>query len=54
MIRSMTGYGDAERDTAIVRQFGAHVATAIANARLFEQARLDADAFETLEPNKKR
>jgi len=38
----------SERDTAIVRQFGAHVATAIVNARLFERARLDADAFETL------
>ena len=37
-----------ERDTAILRQFGAHVAMAIANARLFERQRRDAEAFETL------
>jgi sigma-B regulation protein RsbU (phosphoserine phosphatase) len=37
-----------ERDTAILRQFGAHVAMAIANARLFERQRRDAAAFETL------
>jgi sigma-B regulation protein RsbU (phosphoserine phosphatase) len=36
------------RDVAIVRQFGAHVAVALVNARLFEQSRLDAEAFETL------
>lgn len=39
-------YGD--RDVQILRQFGAHVAVAIENARLFEQAHRDADAFETL------
>ncbi len=33
---------------AILRQFAAHVATAIVNARLFEQQRQDAEAFETL------
>ena len=38
----------SERDAAILRQFAAHVALALANARLFEQQRLDADAFETL------
>jgi sigma-B regulation protein RsbU (phosphoserine phosphatase) len=37
-----------ERDAAILRQFAAHVATAIVNARLFEQQRLDAEAFELL------
>src|SRR5687767_14920079 len=37
-----------ERDVQILRQFGAHVAVALENARLFEQARRDADAFETL------
>jgi phosphoserine phosphatase RsbU/P len=36
------------RDVAIVRQFGAHVAVALVNARLFERSRLDAEAFETL------
>jgi len=35
-------------DVAIVRQFGAHVAAALANARLFERERADAAAFETL------
>jgi phosphoserine phosphatase RsbU/P len=35
-------------DTAIVRQFGAHVAVALVNARLFERSRRDAEAFETL------
>src|SRR5687768_12377950 len=39
-------YGD--RDVQILRQFGTHVAVALENARLFEQARKDADAFETL------
>ena len=36
------------RDVAIVRQFAAHVAVALVNARLFEHVRRDADAFETL------
>jgi sigma-B regulation protein RsbU (phosphoserine phosphatase) len=36
------------RDVAIVRQFGAHVAVALVNARLFEGSRRDAEAFETL------
>ena len=36
------------RDVAILRQFGAHVAVALANARLYERSRRDADAFETL------
>ena len=35
-------------DLPIVRQFAAHVAVALANARLFERVRLDAEAFETL------
>jgi len=35
-------------DVAIVRQFGAHVAVALVNARLFDRSRADADAFETL------
>ena len=35
-------------DVSIVRQFGAHVAVALVNARLFERSRLDAEAFETL------
>jgi sigma-B regulation protein RsbU (phosphoserine phosphatase) len=38
----------SERDAAILRQFATHVALALANARLFEQQRLDAEAFETL------
>jgi sigma-B regulation protein RsbU (phosphoserine phosphatase) len=37
-----------ERDVQILRQFGAHVAVALENARLFDQERRDADAFETL------
>ena len=37
-----------ERDVAILRQFAAHVAVALVNARLFERSRRDADAFETL------
>lgn len=36
------------RDVAIVRQFAAHVAVALVNARLFEHSRRDAEAFETL------
>ena len=35
-------------DVSIVRQFGAHVAVALVNARLYERSRLDTDAFETL------
>src|SRR4029079_8377168 len=35
-------------DTEIVRQFGAHVAVALVNARLFDRSKRDADAFETL------
>jgi len=35
-------------DVALVRQFAAHVAVALVNARLFERSRSDADAFETL------
>jgi sigma-B regulation protein RsbU (phosphoserine phosphatase) len=35
-------------DAAVLRQFGAHVAVALVNARLFEQSRTDAAAFETL------
>jgi sigma-B regulation protein RsbU (phosphoserine phosphatase) len=38
----------SERDAAILRQFAAHVATALVNARLFEQEKLDGQAFETL------
>ncbi|MEZ5316700.1 MAG: SpoIIE family protein phosphatase [Vicinamibacterales bacterium] len=38
----------SERDAAILRQFGAHVATSLVNARLFERERADAEAFETL------
>ncbi|HYN10782.1 MAG TPA: GAF domain-containing protein [Vicinamibacterales bacterium] len=37
-----------ERDVAILRQFAAHVATALVNARLFKQQRHDAEAFELL------
>ena len=35
-------------DVDVLRQFGAHVAVGIVNARLFERSRSDADAFETL------
>jgi sigma-B regulation protein RsbU (phosphoserine phosphatase) len=38
----------SERDVAILRQFAAHVATALVNARLFAQERHDAEAFEAL------
>src|SRR5690606_6647308 len=38
----------SERDVAILRQFAAHVATALGHAQLFEQQRSDAEAFETL------
>lgn len=37
-----------EADLPILRQFGAHVAVALENARLFEQERRDAETFETL------
>jgi sigma-B regulation protein RsbU (phosphoserine phosphatase) len=35
-------------DVELLRQFAAHVAVSIVNARLFERVRSDADAFETL------
>jgi phosphoserine phosphatase RsbU/P len=35
-------------DVDLIRQFGAHVAVGIVNARLFERSRSDAEAFETL------
>src|SRR3954469_21880502 len=35
-------------DVALLRQFGAHVAVALVNARLFEHTRSDAEAFEML------
>jgi sigma-B regulation protein RsbU (phosphoserine phosphatase) len=35
-------------DVDLLRQFGAHVAVGIVNARLFEGSRSDAEAFETL------
>ena len=38
----------AANDVALIRQFGAHVAVGIVNARLFERSRTDAEAFETL------
>lgn len=38
----------SEEDVPIVRQFAAHVAVALANARLFVRERADAEAFETL------
>lgn len=37
-----------ERDAAVLRQFAAHVSTALVNARLFDRERQDAAAFETL------
>lgn len=37
-----------DTDVAILRQFAAHVAIALANARLFERERQDAEIFETL------
>jgi sigma-B regulation protein RsbU (phosphoserine phosphatase) len=36
------------RDVSILSQFGVQVAAALANARLYERSRLDAEAFETL------
>jgi sigma-B regulation protein RsbU (phosphoserine phosphatase) len=38
----------SDRDATILRQFASHVSTALVNARLFEQSRQDADAFEML------
>ena len=38
----------APADLAILRQFAAHVAVALVNARLFDRSRRDAEAFETL------
>ena len=35
-------------DVVLLRQFAAHVAVSIVNARLFEHSRKDAEAFETL------
>jgi sigma-B regulation protein RsbU (phosphoserine phosphatase) len=35
-------------DMELLRQFAAHVAVSIVNARLFERSRADAEAFETL------
>jgi sigma-B regulation protein RsbU (phosphoserine phosphatase) len=35
-------------DVELLRQFAAHVAVGLVNARLFERTRADADAFETL------
>jgi sigma-B regulation protein RsbU (phosphoserine phosphatase) len=37
-----------ESDLEILRQFAAHVAVAIVNARMFERERAEGDAFETL------
>lgn len=37
-----------ERDLAIVRQFGVHAATALENARLYNDAQTTAQVFETL------
>ena len=37
-----------DRDVDILRQFAAHVAVALVNARLFERSKKDAEAFETL------
>ena len=36
------------RDVSILSQFGAQVAVALVNARLYERSQLDAEAFETL------
>jgi phosphoserine phosphatase RsbU/P len=38
----------SESDLEILRQFAAHVAVAIVNARMFERERAEGDAFETL------
>ncbi len=47
-ILSRNAISSRDRDVAIVRQFAAHVAVALVNARLFERSRRDAEAFETL------
>jgi sigma-B regulation protein RsbU (phosphoserine phosphatase) len=47
-ILSRERHAYSDRDAAILRQFAAAVSTALMNARLFEQQRLDAEAFETL------
>jgi sigma-B regulation protein RsbU (phosphoserine phosphatase) len=44
--REPGAFGD--RDVPILSQFGAHVAVAIENARLFEREHRDAEVFETL------
>ena len=38
----------SDRDVTILRQFAAHVSTALVNARLFARERQDAEAFELL------
>ncbi|HEX2443672.1 MAG TPA: GAF domain-containing SpoIIE family protein phosphatase [Vicinamibacterales bacterium] len=38
----------SESDLEVLRQFAAHVAVAIVNARMFERERAEGDAFETL------
>lgn len=38
----------SQTDVTILSQFGAHVAVALANARLFERQRADAETFEAL------
>jgi sigma-B regulation protein RsbU (phosphoserine phosphatase) len=47
-VLSRARHSYTERDAALLRQFAAIVSTALMNARLFEQQRLDAEAFETL------
>jgi phosphoserine phosphatase RsbU/P len=47
-ILSRERHSYTDRDAVILRQFAAAVSTALMNARLFEQQRLDAEAFETL------
>lgn len=47
ILSSAAGQYD-EHDVAIVRQFGVHVAVALANANSFERERRDAETFETL------
>lgn len=53
IIGALNLYGEREgqftpRDEALLRQFGAHVAVAIENARLFEREKAYAETFETL------
>ena len=47
-VLSATRGAFTQDDAAVVRQFAAHVAVALVNARMFERERRDADAFETL------